>query len=108
MIESSFEAQMDKYASLVADIVKKNKELFDSMHIDDTDKNILRNLKNRKGQMIDLKKSLYRISQCLQQHYHKKVIILIDEYDVPLHAAYRNGYYDEMVNFLKTVFSRCV
>lgn len=105
MIESSFEAQMDRYTSLVSDIVKKNKELFDSTQIDDADKDILRNIKYRKGQMIDLKESLYRISQCLQQHYHQKVIILIDEYDVPLHAAYKNGYYDEMVNFLKTVFS---
>ena len=86
MIESSFEAQMDRYTSLVSDIVKKNKELFDSTQIDDADKDILRNIKYRKGQMIDLKESLYRISQCLQQHYHQKVIILIDEYDVPLHA----------------------
>ena len=44
MIESSFEAQMDRYTSLVSDIVKKNKELFDSTQIDDADKDILRNI----------------------------------------------------------------
>ena len=35
----------------------------------------------------------------------KKVIVLIDEYDVPLQSAYQNNYYDEMLDFLRSVFS---
>ena len=42
---------------------------------------------------------------CLYKHYHQKVIILIDEYDVPLQSAYQNNYYDEMVDFLRSIFS---
>ncbi|MCB6566724.1 AAA family ATPase, partial [Desulfovibrio desulfuricans] len=38
-------------------------------------------------------------------HYHQNVILLIDEYDVPLQSAYLNGYYDQMVEFLRNVFS---
>ena len=45
------------------------------------------------------------ISKCLKKHYHQNVIILIDEYDVPLQSAYINGYYDEMVEFLRNIFS---
>lgn len=41
----------------------------------------------------------------MRQHYQKNVIILIDEYDVPLQSAYLNGYYNEMVDFLSNVFS---
>ena len=41
----------------------------------------------------------------LRKYYHQKVIILIDEYDVPLQSAYQYNYYDEMVEFLKNVFS---
>ena len=40
-----------------------------------------------------------------RKYYHQKVIILIDEYDVPLQAAYQHNYYDEMVEFLRNVFS---
>ena len=41
----------------------------------------------------------------MKKHYHQNVIILIDEYDVPLQSAYINGYYDEMVEFLRNVYS---
>ena len=45
------------------------------------------------------------ISKCLKKHYHQNAIILIDEYDVPLQSAYINGYYDEMEEFLRGIFS---
>jgi len=44
------------------------------------------------------------ISDCLYAYHKKKVIILIDEYDVPLESAYFRGYYDEMVNLIRSVF----
>lgn len=40
----------------------------------------------------------------LQEYYHQKVILLIDEYDVPLQTAYTYGYYDQMVQFLSHLF----
>ena len=49
--------------------------------------------------------SLQLLSQLLYRHYGQKTIILIDEYDVPLQSAYQNNYYDEMVDFLRSVFS---
>ena len=49
-------------------------------------------------------KSLKFLSECLHSYYGKKVIILIDEYDVPLESAYLNGYYDEMVDFIRSLF----
>jgi len=48
--------------------------------------------------------SLKILSQCLEQHYGKKAVILIDEYDVPLESAYFNGYYNEMVKFIRILF----
>ena len=49
--------------------------------------------------------SLKDISSILFNYYHQKVIILIDEYDVPLQSAYQHDYYDEMVDFIRSVFS---
>ena len=51
-----------------------------------------------------LKDSLQTLSQLLQKHYDQNVIILIDEYDVPLDKAYRSGYYDSMVELIRVLF----
>lgn len=52
--------------------------------------------------------SLRRMSILLEKHYHKKVVILIDEYDVPLAKANEHGYYDEMVFLIRNLFSNAL
>ena len=47
--------------------------------------------------------SLKTLSRLLSKHYEKKVILLIDEYDVPLDKAFQGGYYDEMVNLIRSL-----
>lgn len=44
------------------------------------------------------------LSKCLAKYHRQKVILLIDEYDVPLENAYFNGFYDEMVSFIRSLF----
>ena len=51
-----------------------------------------------------LKDSLQMLSQLLQKHHHQSVVILIDEYDVPLDKAYQSGYYDAMVELIRVLF----
>ena len=48
--------------------------------------------------------SLKTLCQLLEKHYGQKVILLIDEYDVPLDKAFQKGYYDEMVNLIRSLF----
>ena len=48
--------------------------------------------------------SLKFLSNCLEKYHNKKVIILIDEYDVPLENAFFEGFYDEMIKFLRSLF----
>ena len=52
--------------------------------------------------------SLKTLSVLLEKHYNRKVIILIDEYDVPLAKASENGYYDEMVLLLRNIFQQAL
>jgi len=52
-----------------------------------------------------LMESLKTLSQLLSKHYGEKVILLIDEYDVPLDKAFQGGYYEEMVSFIRNLFS---
>ena len=44
------------------------------------------------------------LSKCLEKYYHQKVIILIDEYDVPLENAYYRGFYRQMTDFIRSLF----
>ena len=53
-----------------------------------------------------LSDSLSVLSHLLQKHYGKSTILLIDEYDVPLDKAYRGGYYDRMVEFIRKMFGK--
>ena len=48
--------------------------------------------------------ALKNLSDCLMTYYSKKVIVLIDEYDVPLQNAHLNRFYDEMINLIRSVF----
>lgn len=59
---------------------------------------------NEEYEVQDYKGSLQFLSQCLEIAYDNKVIILIDEYDVPLEGAYSNGFYAEMVDFIRELF----
>lgn len=52
--------------------------------------------------------SLKTLSQLLARHYDRKVILLIDEYDVPLDKAFQAGYYDEMVNLIRNLFGNAL
>ena len=51
-----------------------------------------------------LKSSLFTLTQLLKKHYGQDVIMLIDEYDVPLDKAYQSGYYDDMVELIRSLF----
>ena len=53
------------------------------------------------GQDDNIEDSIRMLSQLLYKHYGQKVVILIDEYDVPLDKAFQNGYYKEMVSLIR-------
>ena len=52
--------------------------------------------------------SLQTLSELLSSHYHKKTVILIDEYDVPLYKAFQHGYYKDMVMLIRTMFGKAL
>ena len=101
----TFDAQISSFSNVIYELLEKNLEILSSNQLSDTTKDILNKLHNRSSSAEDLKISLRVITNALYTYYQQKVIVLIDEYDVPLQAAYQNNYYDEMVEFLRSVFS---
>ncbi len=55
-----------------------------------------------------LRDSLHTLSQLLAKHYGRKVVLLIDEYDVPLDKAFQGGYYDQMVSLIRGLFNNAL
>ena len=105
MNNNNFQSQIYIFANLIANIIDIYTEIKNSDTISQRERKLLDIYQNAEADIDDLKVSLKILSHCLYKHYQQRVIILIDEYDVPLQSAYNNGYYDEMVDFLRSVFS---
>lgn len=101
----TFDVQISSFSNVIYELLEKNLEILSSDQLSDPTKDILNKLHNRSSSVEDLKISLRVITNALYTYYQQKVIVLIDEYDVPLQAAYQNNYYEEMVEFLRSVFS---
>lgn len=94
------------YGSLIDELAKefdRHSYLAGSDALNQEEQSRFEKLMLRKGTDIEYAKSLSFLSRCLEKHHRQKVIILIDEYDVPLEHAYFAGYYQEMVSFIRSL-----
>ena len=72
--------------------------------LSEVDKELLRELLKKDMDDATLMNSLQELTELLEIHFSQRVIVLIDEYDVPLAKAYERGYYDEMVLLIRNLF----
>ena len=105
----TFDKARQKLTSLIAREADRFHFLKGSSNLTDNEKErylALVRMDNGKYSMDEdtLESSLQTLSELLFRHYNKKVIMLIDEYDVPLDKAYQNGYYKEMVSLIRSLF----
>lgn len=94
------------YAMLKKEIAEefgRHRFILDS-DISETDKRFFMEIYEEKADRESLNGSLKFLSRCLENYYGKKTIILIDEYDVPLENAFFEGFYAEMVSFIRSLF----
>ena len=85
---------------------RKHYYLFDSPELAPSDREAYGNLLRQNMDNYTLHRSLLVLSQLLELHYGRKVILLIDEYDVPLAKAHEKGYYDQMVILIRNLFEQ--
>ncbi|MBA2367584.1 MAG: AAA family ATPase [Candidatus Protochlamydia sp.] len=70
-----------------------------------TEKEDYQRILRKESDLVLTEKSLFLLTKWLQRYYNKNVILLIDEYDTPAHAAYLGGYYESLINFLRNWLS---
>ena len=106
----NFEDALDMLKTILADVCKENAEIMDSDAVDKDDRVVFQRLKAEDGRKSDIKSSLKTLMRMLNAVYGKKVILLIDEYDVPLAKAnekdtVENKYYTKMLDIIKSIMS---
>lgn len=80
-------------------------EILSSEAINDYDKKYFSNIMDDNAEFADHQFALSKLSSMLAAHYEQKVIIIIDEYDTPIQQGHLNGYYDEVVGFVRNLLS---
>lgn len=102
---SIFENAFNFLKYIVAEVCKQHMYLLDSDDVDKEDKLVYEKLKSGDASLIEIQSCILRITNMLESYYKKPVILLIDEYDVPIAKASSNGYYKEMLEIMKGMLS---
>ena len=103
--QGSYDEAFDSLCSEIQQQFTKFKFIADSDKLDPNNNERFKTIMScREYSERIFKESIKLLCLCLKQYYGANTIILIDEYDVPLEDAYFSGYYDRMVNFIRSLF----
>jgi hypothetical protein len=102
---TSWQECLEGMANVVAKAYEEHLYLLTEGKLEPTNARIFTALLERRATSSELVTSLELLSRLLAQHHREKVVILLDEYDSPIHAGYTNEYYDEVVTFLRDFLS---
>lgn len=104
----SYKDALTRMSRVIKREARRHQYLLQSSKLSDIDKEELKNLFTGSLPEDIQEESLYLLSEMLYKHYGSKVVILIDEYDVPLDKAYSNGYYNEMIEHIRSMFGEAL
>lgn len=101
--QDNYEMMLSAYKEIIREVYSNKKYLLEIL--DDSEKEIFNSFLNETANNDKYQKAIYLLSNMLYRYYNKKVVILIDEYDVPVQQGYLKGFYDDIVSFIREVFS---
>lgn len=101
--KESFEESYQQFQMLIAEEYKRHDFLLESIErVQDKDKYNL--IAMGKADRVAYQNAILFLSKCLETYYGKKPVVLIDEYDVPLENAFTRGFYNKMIDFIRSLF----
>lgn len=101
----TFESAYNQLLIQISDLYKEHTYLLDCEEIDSDDKKIFLKLKATEANEAQVSRALSTLMRMLNIYYKKPVILLLDEYDVPIAKASTHGYYDKMLEVMKLMMS---
>lgn len=102
--KTNFNDAFEKLRERIVSEYSRHDYVLENPNMKHVDRMEYERIRNRGASVNEYSSSLKFLSECLEAHYNKKVIILIDEYDVSLEKSHFNSYYDEMVDFIRSFF----
>ena len=99
--ERTYKSCIKSLSGLVAEIYRQNRYLYESDRLNQEQKDVFYTLLSGKSTEEELKSALKFLTECLYTYYQKRVIILLDEYDAPINNALMEGYYTDMIEFMR-------
>ncbi len=99
--DSDWESCFENVKMLIQEEYLRHYYLLDSRKLAPPEQDYFRKITNLTGTKSDYANSLRKLLIFLSRFYNRRAVILIDEYDTPVHAGYIHGYYDEIINFIR-------
>lgn len=106
--EMTLENCMEQIKSLIAKVYIDNEYLLKNDSLNKQEKITFEEIMSKKASVVEFQNSFKNLSEYLSRYHGINPVILIDEYDIPLHGAFVYGYYDEMVLFIRNLLSGCL
>ena len=106
MKQDTFELSYDMYKVIMKSEFERHKDYIYSKNVlSDNDKECYESFLNTQASDADYRTSLLFLTNCMEKAYNQPVMLLIDEYDVPLENAYTKKFYDKMIGVMRSIFS---
>ncbi|EHJ01139.1 AAA-ATPase-like protein [Clostridium sp. DL-VIII] len=102
---NNFEHAIVAIEMLMSDVYKEYRYLMESNVFEEDEKRDFDKIINREADLVLLIASIKNLTSYLYKYYNKKVILLIDEYDVPIQESYISGYYEDMLLLIRNMLS---
>jgi len=99
--EHNWQDCYEKLVDIIANEFNKHNYLLNNLSTYYKDK--YQSILEKKANKAVMENSILFLTELLQKHYNNNVIVLLDEYDNPIHAAYHNGYYSEIITFMHSL-----
>ena len=99
----NFQRAYDQLVYEIGSLFEEHSYLTDCEQLSENERQMFRRLQNQQASTVEISRSLQLLLQIMNKYYGKQVILLLDEYDVPLAKASTNNYYDQMLEIIKTM-----
>lgn len=105
ILAPTYEEMLEQFAYTIAQEFNRHEYLLTSDALNKIEKKRFERLQNEEGSKADLANSLQFLSHVLAKHHQKQVVIIIDEYDVPVQSAYLQDFYEPLILFVKRLLT---
>lgn len=104
---NSWDNTFANIGSIISSEYCRHSDLSKSPKLDKKQKDFYDKMVSEKFSAVDLERSLLYLSEMLKKHYGEGAVIIIDEYNTPIQSGHTNGFYDDVIAFMRNLLSGC-